>query len=1001
MSSVLERVRSGQRAWTIPPGEDFLSVLARVLAEETGLSDDPAALADALIYVPNRRSARTLAMKLYEQGGGKPILPPDIRALGDLESDEPPTGTEEAIAGLGPALSPGRRLGALASMVLQFYEARGLPLPPRSAVSAAQELSRLLDQAALSGDVDWSRLPDLVTDTDLAQHWAQSAEFLRIVTEYWPEWLAANGASEPFERRLAVAEAIATHWDADPPKGLVVIAGSTGATPASRALMRAARNLDTGLVVFPGLDGDMPEAQWRRLEAEPDHPQHALANTLSELGISRADINLWPTPERPSTASARAKLIHESLAPASDTANWLFRLEDLSGDATPAEFARDALDGLTIKNANTEEEEALFAALLLRETLEKDNETAALVTPDAGLARRVSQHLTRWGITLPPSSGEPLLRSQAGRFIGLIAEWMLDPSAPVALMALLKHPFISSDADSLAVFEKTILRGPRTWSDLDELLDKWTALDSAYTAAKELREVWHQYGLDLEVSANGTGIANAIASLAQALAISADTPWSGTDGAAAARLLETFTEVAGALPPLRLADAADMLVALADQVSLPLSGSQSRLAIWGPLEARLQTADHLILAGLNEGVWPVQPSPDAYLPRKFRTALGLSVPEARLGLAAHDFAQLAAAPRVTCLLSERRDDAPAVASRWIWRLQTLAEGALGKDEAAEHLAPPPGFDLDAWADALTSVPPAERDRYLVPEPRPPVESRPKRLSVTRINTLQRDPYAIYCEQILKLSKLRLLDELPDPRLRGTAIHAALEWLDTAPIEDQTPATLANRMAVELAAAGEAAEALVSDRAIRLRTAEWVIGWYRDRQAELSGDAVQESGGSIELPIAGSSFKLTAFADRIETKTDGTLAIIDYKTGDPPSNKQVFVGLEQQMPLQAMIAEAGGFQGVPAKPVGELLYVSVKSKSYEQRIEKPVRGDFEPKSPSELAADARSGLEKLLTQFAQPETPYLSAPRPEFRSSYEGDFERLARRAEWGGDVTDG
>ena len=221
------------KLWTIPPGEDFLGTLAKTLASETGLLSNPAALSNALIYVPNRRSARVLALKLFEQGGGKPILPPDIRALGDLETDEPPTGTEEAIAGLGPALSPGRRLGALASMVMTYYESRGLPLPPRSAVSAAQELSRLLDQAALSGEVNWSRLPDLVEDTDLAHHWRQSTEFLRIITEYWPAWLTENGASDPFARRLAVAEAIAGHWQRVPPKGLVIIGGSTGATPST------------------------------------------------------------------------------------------------------------------------------------------------------------------------------------------------------------------------------------------------------------------------------------------------------------------------------------------------------------------------------------------------------------------------------------------------------------------------------------------------------------------------------------------------------------------------------------------------------------------------------------------------------------------------------------------------------------------------------------------------------------------------------------------------
>ncbi|MEO1028338.1 MAG: double-strand break repair protein AddB [Pseudomonadota bacterium] len=988
------------KLWTIPPGEDFLGTLAKTLASETDLLSNPAALSNALIYVPNRRSARVLALKLFEQGGGKPILPPDIRALGDLETDEPPTGTEEAIAGLGPALSPGRRLGALASMVMTYYESRGLPLPPRSAVSAAQELSRLLDQAALSGEVDWSLLPNLVEDTDLAHHWRQSTEFLRIVTEYWPAWLAENGASDPFARRLAVAEAIAGHWQNVPPKGLVIIAGSTGATPAGRSLMQAVRSLPLGRVVFPGLDREMPANNWSVLRDSPDHPQHALSNTLRELGTLPDDVADWPIEARSQAAGARARLIHESLAPAGATANWLMRLDEIAGTETPQQFAAKAASGLSLITARSEEEEALFAALIMRETLEQAGETAAFVTPDAGMARRVSNQLKRWGVEVPISGGTPLLRTQAGRFLGLIADWVQDPAAPIPLISLLKHPFVDADPDALIYLETRILRGPRRWRDLAslsrfvsrhegcaELLDQLTHLEPLATLASR-------------PSLKGDVFANAVASLAQQLCETEDLPWRGDDGAAAAKLIETFVEVTTNLPPLSLEDAAEMLSALADLVTIPEAASHARLSIWGPLEARLQSADRIILAGLNEGVWPAQPSPDAFLPRKFRTQLGLATPESRLGLAAHDFAQLASAPDVTLLNSERRDDAPAVASRWVWRLQTLAQGALGVEGAKTAFSPDPMRDPSNWAPFLTDVPAAPRDPHLIPSPRPPLDARPRKLSVTRINLLQRDPYAIYCEKILDLQPLALLDEAPDARIRGTAIHEALEWLETALPIEKSPQRLAEEMTTLLRKAGEKDEILISDQALYLKASQWVIDWYHARQPEITGPVVLERRGELTFQIAGRSFTLSAVADRIETRPDGKLVIIDFKTGDPPSNRQITAGIEQQMPLQALIAEKGGFQGLRAKPVGELLYVSVKSKSYERVVEPPsdVAG---PNTPSEYAADAQEGLIGLLTEFSRVETPYLSAPRPQFRSAYDSGYERLARRDEWGGDITDG
>ena len=255
------------RIYSVPPGASFLIRLVETLVRELKARDNPAALADALIYVPNRRSARELARAFHEAIGKPAFLPPEIRALGDLESLEPPVGTEEAIAGLGPALSPAKRLGELANLVMAFYDNTGQRPPPRAALSAARELAALLDQASLSGDVNWDLLPKLVENSELSAHWEQSVKFLRIVTDEWPNYLSEIGAMDPFARRLAVAEALAAHWTRHPPGAPVVIAGSTGATPASRELMKAVLRLPKGLVVLPGLDRDITDIVSIRTDA--------------------------------------------------------------------------------------------------------------------------------------------------------------------------------------------------------------------------------------------------------------------------------------------------------------------------------------------------------------------------------------------------------------------------------------------------------------------------------------------------------------------------------------------------------------------------------------------------------------------------------------------------------------------------------------------------------------------------------------------------------------
>ena len=1013
--------------WTIPAGIDFLGGLAATLAEEFDLRNNPAALADALIYVPNRRSARSLALALHKQAGGKTILPPDIRALGDLETQEPPSGAEEALTSLGPALSPAKRLGALASLVQSFYKVRGLSIPPSSTLAAARELGRLLDSASLAGGVDWDRLPDLVQDTDLAEHWTQSVTFLEIVTQEWPEWLGENGASDPFDRRLQVAEAVANTLRTHPPKGPFIIAGSTGATPATQQLMLAAQALPRGLVVLPGLDRDAPETMWQEIterradkfSGEPDHPQFSLAGTLKALKLTASQVPVWPRITVEASAHARKRLLHESLAPASQTADWLERLKEMAAPEAPDAFATKALSGLTVLEAEDEAEEALLAALALREALETPGATAALITPDAGLGRQVSALLKRWDLEVPPSGGIPLGRTPAGSLALLTLEWAMDTGDPVALMALLKHDYVAVDAEAVKALEMNYLRGPRRWQDLSDLLASLPRLteekgasrhtrlpDGAEASAAALLAPLQDLANKASPISNpegditGAEAAQCLVTLIDGLIGDTQRAWEGRDGEAASQTLEAAIGVTEALTPLSVRDFAEIFESLAAGATINDDIiPHPQLSIWGPLEARLQTADQIILAGLNETVWPNYPQADAFLPRRFRKELDLPAPEARLGLAAHDFAQLACAPNVTMLYSSRRDDAPAVASRWILRLKTLSEGALGKAGAARALAPPPERDLKRWAKALT------RDHQTIdasqsePKPIPPLSARPKQLSVTRIDTLQRDPYAIYAGNILKLKKLDALNAPLDARPRGTAIHKALEDFDTAPKSEQTADALHERILRELRAAGEPPHLILANRAAYAKTAQEYVNWWLERQQDLKS-TWPEIRGSITFTIENEPFTLSGTADRVEQHGDGTYSIIDFKTGAGKTRKQVESGFEQQLPFLAMIARDGEMKDangtvIAQAPSRAFGYVSVRFRFEASPITKG------SEDAAELTDAAKDMLVKLVTAYRAPDVVYRSVPRVKLKSQYAGDYDRLARRLEWAGETSDG
>lgn len=1000
------------KAWSIPPGENFLRSLATELARAVNLSEIPDALADATIYVPNRRSARELSAALFLAANETPILSPDIRAMGDLESDEAPPVAELSQTELPPAVTPATRLGTLAALVQAYYrQSSGMDVPPSSALAAANELARLLDQAHLSADADWSGLPDLVKEADLARHWENSAKFLEIITSAWPAFLKEQGATDPLERRLLAAEATANAWLTTLPQAPVIIAGSTGATPSGRVLMNAALQLPKGLVVFPGLDRNVSDDQRLAILSEIGHPQNALMSTLAALNLEPGQIPEWPGSIPSPQRYARRRMIMEALAPADATADWRDTLDQLAASAETdvATFATQALDGLSLIEAPDEAGEASAIALIMRETLEVEDRTAALITPDAGLARRVSALLKRWDINVPPSAGIPVGRTAAGSFVGLCAKWAVDPGDPVLMMSVLSHE-LAAPIEGLADLELYFLRGPRRWRSLAELVESIRLRDTIepypqftpehQVAGIELVESliahFDQAQADLSQLSEVTG-ADAIERIAALSETVSETPmpWAGEDGAATSRLLEFIREVSGSLGPMKPSALADLVNAQAAQMTVSFGEAEHpHLSIWGPLEARLQTADRVILAGLNEDVWPKRPAADAFLPRHFRTRLGLGDPEERMGLAAHDFAQLACAPDVTLVYSARRNDAPAVASRWVWRLKTLAEGAL-EQESGAHFAPT-GFDPMEMVEALKNVGvDASPEFNAEPTPSARPEGWPKRLSATRVDLLQRDPYALWCEQVLGLSTVDALNDDLGPAPRGTAIHRALELFE----DDGRPKSAEELMALlrqELLRVGEPADAWAAREAVWQRTVDWYLVWRSLRDTS-GGRLKQEVRGRIDYEIGGHDFTLSATADRIERTAVGDLVIVDFKTGNPPRDKEVATGLSQQMPLQALIAQKGGYEGVPAARVDQLHYVAFKAKpdafSLGGKHNLPIE-------PADMAAMAEEGLLRLVEAYRDPSAKFLSAPRVKF-VKYDNGYNLLARRAEWAGDTEDG
>lgn len=1003
------------RIFTLPPSSAYLDELARGLVEATGAKANPEALADALIFTPNQRAARGLALALHNAVGGT-LLTPEIRTLGDIEEEDGLAAFGPDALDLPPAISTAQRRGALARLIQRWRaSASGEPLPPGALLSAADELAALIDQAWMAGGVEWKKLDDLAGELapQLAEHWRSSADFLDIVMRAWPKHLKEQGLSDAQMRRLGAAEALAARWERAPPDHPVLVVGSTGAGAATRILMQAVLTLPKGVIVLPGLDPDSKASEWESISEAASHPQYVLHDTLQWLRLRPDDVRPWPGATESDHAIARRRLLNQALAPAVETRDWTKRLAELSDPETPENFVRAALEHVSLVEAEDENEEALVAALFLRETLETPGRTAALVTPEASLARRVAAILERWGIDIAPSSGAPLAHSQTGSLLMILSRWVFDPADPVRLLAVLKHPLvrIGREMDDLARLvtriDRMTLRGPRKHRTLETLAAAIEAPEQPADPERKgpppnpegaalIRDVDRLLGDVVHAFQPGDfsapDAADALAQLAQTLA---DTPglsgqriWSGKPGELAAKFVGQLRELTTAFAAMEAADFPDFVAsAMRGQTSAPDTPEHPRIVIWGPLEARLQRRDRMILASLNEGSWPKPAAADAFLNRKLRQDLGLPDPDERIGLSAHDFAQLANAPEVVLLRARRVDDKPAVASRWLWRLRTLAAGGLGgRDAAEEALRPAAGRDPLLWARHLRHaghVSPAHP-----PAPRPPVEKRKlDRFSPSRATTLIRDPYADYAQRILTLERLRRAGEPIDARERGSAVHKAIELYELAGGAGDLGALIHE----QLLKAGAAPEIAELERPLWLRAANVYLSWAEARRANVVR-AELEKTGRIRFKTKAGETELKATADRIELLTGDTLAIIDFKTGAPKSAKQVRSGLEPQLPLEAAIARNAMFGSVGKLPVSELIYFQFSTSA---AVMKESNGEpLDLKEPTaDNAGRALAGLMRMIEAYNNPDQPYLSRPRV-FSVRVFTDYDRLARRAEW-------
>lgn len=1048
------------RIFNIPSSEPFLFALARAILKGDGSSSAfggfrPEALTDITILLPTRRAVRSLQEQFLALSSGRALLLPRIRAISETNEDASliaslsPSIGQIDVLDIPPAAGELERHVVLTSLVMRWSEAMrqtakaaehdgsdqiltaaGIQTAAQAS-NLARELAGLMDMIETES-VTISRLESIVPEM-FSEHWQETLKFLQIVLVMWPNYLEERNRLSPVARRNAVILSEASRLARLKPTAPFIVAGVTGSIPATTELMRVVIGLEKGAVVLPGLDQTLDTSSWDTIDkgstsaagigahesGHPEHPQFGLKKLIDALGVGRLDIKPLPGCQIEGPRATRLAFTSEVMRPSTTTEKWHGFVRN-SDKVSVAE----ALADIHLVEAATSGEEAEVVSLILRGVADITGRTAALVTRDRLLARRVAVRLESWGIRVDDSAGRPLAKTLPGTFLDLIVEVASQHFSPVSVMALLKHPLArfgkaagmarrSARALELLAF-RTIYLG-RGLQGLRNALIAAQDSTSPHQSMRRVRPDDMAGAFDLvdhiercfaglsDLSVSGKcGLKALVESHVRTAELIAEFPnsdevpgqvagsssalWNAEAGEAARLIFAGLLE--NEIPDLAigLEDYPDFYRSLVSgEVVRSRVPVHPRISIWGPFEARLQQPDVVILGGLNEGSWPEAAEPGPWLNRPMRQTLGLPQPEERIGYSCHDFSSLLGANEVYLTRALKVDGAPTVPSRWLMRIKALVQG-MGLSGVLDAPLPWLGWSahrLDSGA----------RQSAKRPRPRPPIELRPRKLSVSDVERWVQNPYSIFASRILNLEPLMRLGEPPNAALRGSLVHSVLsEFVKRFGSElPDNPESELLSIAREVLGAWTHDDRIAAFWVPRFeRFAKWFADTEPARRAN-SDALVSEVDGKLELGGPYGAFTLNARADRIDITSSG-LRITDYKTMAEQALKtlmrRVAAGGAPQLPLEGVIASSGGFTGLPINTVDSISFISA-SGSEPPGAETRLDGE-QLKSVIETS---HRGLLDLIARFDDETTPYAALRRPGFAYDYD-DYYELARVGEW-------
>lgn len=1006
--------------FSIDSGESFVDILAAHLLD--AYKDNELDLARVRVLLPTRRACLALREAFLRRTDGRALLLPQMAPVFSPDEEEIHFLSGVDVSALTPPINATRRLLLLMPLIRRAFPEE---LNTQQALSLASHLAQFIDNLYIE-DLTLDELDRLAPeDEKLSQNWQKVATFLKtIIAEFWPDILAQTGHTDIGAYRVNLIKAYTVFWQNHPPKDPVIIAGTMASVPALADMIAQVLEYNTGYLVLPGLDTHIDDESWEALDES--HGQYLLKTLLERLELSRDGISHLPAkaqepsryaPKPPQLetkeSAARLRLASEMMRPAATLENWA---EEFS--YAKESYIHHATQNLALAEVKNSFEEARLVASIVRDALDDKSKTIMVITPNRKLAALIQKEMLFWNIQLDDSAGQPLAATAIGRYILALVNLAKDGFTPLGFLALLKNSYFRGGRDLpnkddlpafIKCFELKFCRGQRRYKSLDGLhslineewaekypkvLEVWNSL---YPHLARLDLFW-QNGQSQEAGSALRFILELAEELSsQQTAEGEAVLWSGDAGEVAAAFYSGLLDNLRGETHFNAAEFQEFLLHLMQGLAVrPKYGMHPRVRLLGAAESRLQTADIVILSGLNEGSWPPASGHNPWMSRPMLKDYGFPSPERALSQSAHDFVQGFCAPRVYLTRALSMDGTLSVPSRWIARLKTILEATetLEQVRAAAHPYIQKAILLPL---AQEKTPPISQPAPILPKGKYLTE-----LSITDVGALLSDPYALYAKRVLRVKAVDSLDKQPDVMLRGDIIHKALENFTK-----KFPHELPKDVRGEILKCGEEVFAPYEEWNADIHAfwwprfeamAEWMAAhesaWRRKDHLIFCEKSVNHN-----IDIGDAKVLLKGRADRIEKHSDGWV-VIDYKTGNPPSATDIKAGFMPQLTITGALIQKGAFDdlnahkanmGAAADVIKDLYYWKISGKDSESRA---IKADKET-SIDEMCEDAYHGLTALLTYYNVDGGAFISYPHGTQKGApMSGDYAHLSRVGEW-------